>query len=50
MKVKDLEKYSNTELEKEIDTRLQNLEEEKSNLYSWDEVKSHLKNIRKSSS
>ena len=34
------------ELKKELDIRLQNLEEGKSELYSWDEVKNHLKSIR----
>jgi putative addiction module component (TIGR02574 family) len=34
------------ETKKELDIRLQNLEEGKTELYSWDEVKAHLKNIR----
>jgi putative addiction module component (TIGR02574 family) len=31
---------------KELDIRLQNLEEGKSELYTWKEVKDHLKSIR----
>jgi len=34
------------ELKKELDIRLQNFEEGKSELYTWDEVKVHLKSIR----
>ena len=34
------------EVKKELDIRLQNLEEGKTELYSWDEVKAHLKGIR----
>jgi len=34
------------ELKKELDIRLQNFEEGKSELYTWDEVKNHLKSIR----
>jgi putative addiction module component (TIGR02574 family) len=34
------------ELKKELDIRLQNLEEGKTELYTWDEVKKHLKSIR----
>lgn len=34
------------ELKKELDIRLQNFEDEKSELYTWDEVKKHLKSIR----
>lgn len=34
------------ELKRELDIRLQNLEEGKSELYTWDEVKNHLKSIR----
>ena len=34
------------EVKKELDMRLQNLEEGKSELYSWDEVKAHIRNIR----
>ena len=34
------------ELKRELDIRLQNFEEGKSELYSWDEVKAHLKSIR----
>ena len=34
------------ELKMELDIRLQNFEEGKSDLYTWDEVKNHLKSIR----
>jgi putative addiction module component (TIGR02574 family) len=34
------------ELKQELDIRLQNLEEGKTELYTWDEVKMHLKSIR----
>jgi putative addiction module component (TIGR02574 family) len=34
------------DLKRELDIRLQNFEEGKSVLYTWDEVKSHLKSIR----
>jgi putative addiction module component (TIGR02574 family) len=34
------------ELKKELDIRLQNFEEGKTELYTWDEVKNHLKSIR----
>ncbi|WP_269226530.1 addiction module protein [Flavobacterium eburneipallidum] len=34
------------ELKAELDIRLQNLEEGKTELYTWDEVKNHLKSIR----
>ena len=34
------------ELKAELDIRLQNLEEGKIQLYTWEEVKSHLKGIR----
>jgi putative addiction module component (TIGR02574 family) len=34
------------ELKKELDIRLQNFEDGKSELYSWEEVKTHLKSIR----
>lgn len=34
------------DVKKELDSRLKNLEEGKTKLYSWDEVKAHLKNIR----
>ncbi len=43
---------SKTELEisedvkRELDIRIQNLEEGKTELYSWDEVKAHLKSLR----
>ena len=36
-----------TEIKKELDSRLKNIEEGKSELYSWDEVKTHIKSIRK---
>ena len=41
---KDLE--VSDELKIELDIRLQNLEEGKSELYTWEEVKKHLKFIR----
>ena len=34
------------ELKKELDIRLQNFEDGKSELYTWEEVKTHLKSIR----
>jgi putative addiction module component (TIGR02574 family) len=34
------------DLKRELDIRLQNLEEGKTELYTWDEVKTHLKSIR----
>ncbi|OXA91655.1 addiction module protein [Flavobacterium hercynium] len=34
------------DVKRELDIRIQNLEEGKSELYSWDEVKAHLKAIR----
>ncbi|MFM9824822.1 addiction module protein [Flavobacterium sp.] len=34
------------ELKKELDIRLQNLEEGRSELFTWDEVKKYLKSIR----
>ncbi|MGL5111916.1 MAG: addiction module protein [Flavobacterium sp.] len=34
------------EIKNELDIRLQNLEEGKSELYSWEAVKAHLKTIR----
>jgi putative addiction module component (TIGR02574 family) len=34
------------ELKQELDIRLQNLEEGKTELYTWEEVKKHLKSIR----
>ena len=34
------------ESRKELDIRLKKLEEGKSELYTWDEVKAHLKSIR----
>jgi putative addiction module component (TIGR02574 family) len=34
------------EIKKELDIRLQNMEEGKTKLYTWDEVKSRLKTIR----
>ena len=41
---KDLE--ISDEVKNELDIRIKNLEEGKAELYTWDEVKSHLKNIR----
>jgi len=35
-----------SEVEKELDIRLKNLEEGKTELYTWDEIKAHLKSIR----
>jgi putative addiction module component (TIGR02574 family) len=34
------------EVERELDIRIKNLEEGKTELYTWDAVKSHLKTIR----
>lgn len=34
------------DVKKELDIRLQNFEDGKSELYTWDEVKNHLKFIR----
>jgi putative addiction module component (TIGR02574 family) len=34
------------ELKRELDIRLQNLEDGKSEIYTWEEVKKHLKSIR----
>ncbi|WP_294958632.1 addiction module protein [uncultured Flavobacterium sp.] len=34
------------EVKKELDIRIQNLEEGKTELYSWEEVKTHLKSLR----
>ena len=34
------------EIQSELDIRLQNVQEGKSELYSWDEIKNHLKSIR----
>ena len=34
------------EVERELDIRIKNLEEGKTELYTWDEVKSYLKSIR----
>jgi len=34
------------ELKRELDIRLQNLEDGKSEIYTWDEVKKQLKSIR----
>ena len=34
------------ELKNELDIRLKNFEEGKSEFYSWDEVKAHLKSLR----
>ncbi|QSB27766.1 addiction module protein [Flavobacterium sp. CLA17] len=41
---KDLE--ISDDVKKELDSRIQNLEEGKTELYTWDEVKAHLKSIR----
>ena len=41
---KDLE--ISDDVKNELDIRIKNLEEGKTVLYTWDEVKSHLKNIR----
>jgi putative addiction module component (TIGR02574 family) len=34
------------EVKAELDSRLKNLEDKKTKLFSWNEVKEHLKNIR----
>lgn len=34
------------DVKKELDIRIKNLEEGKTELYSWEEVKNHLKSIR----
>ncbi|MDR7372498.1 addiction module protein [Flavobacterium aquidurense] len=34
------------EVKRELDIRIQNLEEGKTELYTWDEVKAHLRSIR----
>lgn len=34
------------DIKKELDIRIQNLEEGKTELYTWDEVKAHLRSIR----
>ena len=34
------------DVKKELDIRIQNLEEGKTDLYTWNEVKNHLKTIR----
>ena len=34
------------EVKRELDIRIRNLEEGKTELYTWEEVKSHLKSIR----
>ena len=41
---KDLE--ISDDVKNELDIRIKNLEEGKTELYTWDEVKSHLKSIR----
>ena len=41
---KDLE--ISDDVKRELDIRIKNLEEGKSELYTWDEVKNHLKSIR----
>jgi hypothetical protein len=35
------------DVKKELDIRIKNLEERKAKLYTWEEVKDHLKSIRK---
>jgi len=34
------------DVKRELDIRIQNLEEGKTELYTWDEVKAHLRSIR----
>ena len=34
------------DVKRELDIRLQNLEEGKTELYTWDEIKAHLRSIR----
>lgn len=34
------------EVKRELDIRIKNLEEGKTELYTWDEIKNHLKTIR----
>lgn len=61
MGIKKIFKHSNTEkknlteqlwdsvsddVKKELDIRIQNLEEGKTELYTWDEVKAHLRSLR----
>ena len=41
---KDLE--ISDDVKRELDIRIKNLEEGKTELYTWDEVKNHLKTIR----
>jgi len=41
---KDLE--ISDEVKRELDIRIKNLEEGKTELYTWEEVKNHLKSIR----
>jgi putative addiction module component (TIGR02574 family) len=41
---KDLE--ISDDVKRELDIRIKNLEEGKTELYTWDEVKNHLKSIR----
>jgi putative addiction module component (TIGR02574 family) len=40
---KDLE--NSEDIKKELDVRIQNLEDGKAELYSWDEVKAYLKSM-----
>ncbi|CAN1558236.1 hypothetical protein MCETHM1_02505 [Flavobacteriaceae bacterium] len=35
------------DVKKELDIRIKNLEDGKTKLYTWEEVKSHLKSIQK---
>ncbi|WP_298397768.1 hypothetical protein [Flavobacterium sp.] len=35
------------EIQKELDNRIENLKNHNSKLYSWEEIKKHLKEIRK---
>ncbi|SNR69983.1 addiction module protein [Flavobacterium sp. ov086] len=35
-----------SDVKKELDIRIQNLEEGKTELYTWDEVKAHIRSIR----
>lgn len=41
-----MENILSDEVKEELDIRLKNLEEGKTQLYSWDEVKEYLKKIR----
>lgn len=50
MEIKNLSKNEDLEIsdeiKEELDTRIKNLEERKVQLYSWEEVKNHLKSLR----